>query len=276
MKKEDILFHPSSVSKIMTDPPGAGITDKQLLTIKDYEAKGSKITAKQLEELERLIKKRDTPPELSETCKKHLIEIYVQARFGREKDITNKYIAKGLHTEEDAITLYSRVKGEFYKKNSERITNSYFTGEPDLFEGESIYNAETTIDTKSCWDLFTFSNAKYVDKTNAAYEAQGFGYMDLTGAKKHTIAYCLVDLPLMMLNDMKRKLRWDMGVIDEENDAAYLEASEKLDLAFMYEDIPLEKRVHEVVVYRDEKKIKDIHERIELCRDWMLETFDWS
>lgn len=92
--------------------------------------------------------------------------MYVQARYGREKDITNRYIAKGLHTEEDAITLYSRVKGEFYKKNSERITNDYLTGEPDLFEGETIFKAEATIDTKSCWDLFTFNNAKYVDKIN--------------------------------------------------------------------------------------------------------------
>lgn len=74
---------------------------------------------------------------------------------------------------------------------------------------------------------------------------------------------------------MKRKLKWDMGVIDEENDANYLEAAEKLDLAFTYEDIPIENRVHEIILYRNEQKIKDAHDRIELCRDWMWDTFDW-
>lgn len=275
MNKKDILFHPSSLSKIMTDPLGAGITDKQLLTIADYEGKGSKITAKQLDELERLIKKRDAPPELSETCKKHLIEVYVHYRFGREKEISNKYIAKGLHTEEDAITMYSRVKGEFYKKNSERITNDYLTGEPDLFEGKDIHHADTIIDTKSCWDLFTFNNAKYIEKVTTAYDWQGVGYTDLTGARTFKLAYCLCDLPLTMLNDMKRKLQWDMAVIDTENDANYLEACDKLEAAHTYEDIPLEKRVYEIVIPRDEVKIKSSHERIELCRDWMWNTFDW-
>lgn len=274
--RKTILFHPSSLGKIMTKPQGAGITEKQLITIDELEAKGSRITAKQLEQLEYLISKRDAPVELSETCKKHLIEVYVFHKFGREKEFTNRYIKKGLATEEDAITLYSRVKGQFYKKNADRITNDFLTGEPDLFEGEDIREAKVIIDTKSCWDLFTFNNIKYIDKVNTDYVWQGNGYCDLTGASLFKLAYCLVDLPLTSLVDMKRRLAWDMGVADVDNDEDYLEACEKLDKAFMYEDIPMEKRVYEISLPRDNNAIKEMHERIELCRDYMLETFDWD
>jgi len=54
---------------------------------------------------------------LSETTKKYLREVMIYEKYGRKKDISNKYIEKGLAVEEDAITLYSRFTKVFYKKN---------------------------------------------------------------------------------------------------------------------------------------------------------------
>ena len=58
---------------------------------------------------------------LSETCKAHLIDVYILNAYNREKDIENKYIRKGLQVEEKAITLYSQYKDQFFKKKREAI-----------------------------------------------------------------------------------------------------------------------------------------------------------
>src|SRR5689334_14038122 len=77
---------------------------------------------------------------LSETTKTYLAECYVDHIYGRNKEIQSKFLEKGIAVEEDSITLLSRVKKKLYKKNSIRLKNEFVTGEPDLYEGESIYN----------------------------------------------------------------------------------------------------------------------------------------
>lgn len=267
---QKILFHPSSLHEIMTDAVGSGITPKQIDLIRELEAKEN-ITSKQKEELSRLMMKRDAPPELSETCKRHLVEVYVNKRFGREKEVYSEAIEKGLAVEEEGITLYSFYNGAFYKKNLIRIENEYLTGQPDIIDGAVI------IDIKCSWDIFTFFSSKYSDRVNKAYFWQGMGYLDLVPeAQTFIIAYCLIDTPPNILNDMKRRLQWQMGVIDPETDENYRLICEKLDFLHKYEDVPQSKRITEVVFHRDEAKIKSLHDRIDVCREWMLKTFDWS
>src|SRR5687768_9189256 len=89
---------------------------------------------------------------LGATAKKHLIEVYVNKVYGRQKDISTKYMEKGLAVEEDSITLYSRITKRMFKKNKERLRNAYIEGEPDIFLGPSIQKAELVVDTKSSWD----------------------------------------------------------------------------------------------------------------------------
>src|SRR5690554_1016822 len=104
MNFDDLLIHCSSLGKIMTNQPG----------------------------------KKDTTcvKELSETAKTHLIECYIRAKYGREKDIENKYIKKGLAVEEDSITLYSRIKKRLFFKNEETLLGKYVVGTPDLYTGQ--------------------------------------------------------------------------------------------------------------------------------------------
>jgi hypothetical protein len=74
-----------------------------------------------------------TKNDLSETTKTHLIDVYVANRYGRQEDIQSKFIEKGLAVEEDSITLYSRIKKDFYKKNEDHLKNSWIKGTPDLY-----------------------------------------------------------------------------------------------------------------------------------------------
>lgn len=179
---------------------------------------------------------------------------------------------KGLMVEEDAITLYSRVKKSFYKKNEERLENDFIKGTPDLFVGESIYQADEVIDIKSSWDIFTYYR-NFVKDIPQAYYWQLQGYMALTGAKTSRLAFCLVDTPEVMINDEKRKLMWKMGVATDMDDA-YIEAADRLERAMKYGDIPISQKVCEFIIDRDEAAIDKIYLKVSKAREYLcfLET----
>lgn len=211
---------------------------------------------------------------LSETCKTHLVDKYISFEFGRNTDIQNKYTIKGLQVEEDSLTLYARFKKAFdypILKNEVTLSNDYISGTPDNFRGEEITKATHIVDIKSSWDIFTYYRTRY-KKLNQMYYWQLQGYMALTGAETSTLAYCLVDTPDQLINDEKRKLLWKMGVTTDQ-DPDYLEACIEIEKLCLYNDIPIEKRVHEIHIDRNDEDIKRLYKRIEDCRYHMNKTF---
>jgi hypothetical protein len=217
-----------------------------------------------------MVESRTKSETLSETTKTHLIDKFVSYKYGRQTDISNKYIAKGLEVEEDSLTLYTRFKKIYDKpsrKNEQWLKNEFICGTPDLFYGESIDKADHVVDLKSSWDIFTFFRTKS-KKLNPMYYWQLQGYMALTGAKQATLAYCLIDTPDAMINDEKRKLLWKMGVTTEDN-PDYQEACIEIEKLCLYSDIPLEERVLETIIERDDEKIKQLYTRIKQCREYL-------
>lgn len=199
---------------------------------------------------------------LSETTKEELVKVYVKEVYGRDKEISSKYIEKGQAVEEDAITLLSRVKKKFFVKNTERLTNEFITGEPDVAKS-------SLIDTKSCWDLHSF----YKHKTKPLpkdYYWQMQGYMELFGFDLGTVAFCLIDTPAGLVEEEKRRLFYKMNVATMEN-PDYLEACAQLEREMTFGDIPLEERLHEVIVKRSPADLEKCYERIKLCREWLNE-----
>jgi hypothetical protein len=218
--------------------------------------------------LGRLMTNDRTGKAMGDTCRKYLLEVYAQEKHGRRKEINTKYTTKGLQVEEDSITVYSRFKKDFFKKNEERIFNAFVIGTPDLFDGPAtIHEAELIIDVKSSWDLFTFL-AVLGEKINKDYWWQLQGYMMLTGATRARLAYCLVDTPPALILDEQRRLMWKMGVATDE-DPLYIEAAEALEKNMTYADIPLRQRVIEFDVERDEDAIASIRERVVEARTWL-------
>jgi hypothetical protein len=241
------------------------ITDKQMEEIKRLQEKangGKVLTPKQTQDLAKLIHKRDNP-ELSTTCKSYLIECYVTERYGRQKDVYSKYMEKGLAVEEDALTLYSLVKNQFFKKNEENLSNEYITGCPDIREFKHVR------DIKSSWDIFTFFNSR-ITKIDSGYEWQLTGYTWLDNADSATLAYCLIDTPDTLINKEVNKLMWDMGATTNET-PAFLEAKAKLEHSMRFSDIPRTERIHEKLVLRDDRKINQIPDRVKECREWLNE-----
>lgn len=209
---------------------------------------------------------------LSETCKGHLADKYVSEKYGRKTDVQNKYTIKGLQVEEDSITLYSLSKRSFFKKNEQTLCNDFICGTPDLFQGDHIEAATEVVDVKSSWDIFTFFRTTQ-DKLNKQYYWQLQGYMALTGAKTSRLVYCLVNTPESLINDEKRKLQWRMNVIDPDASKDYVEACKELDKLMVYDDIPREERLNEIIIPRDDKAIQSIYQRVKQCREYMNEKF---
>lgn len=205
---------------------------------------------------------------LSETTKTHLVDKFVSAKYGRETDIQNKYISKGLAVEEDSITLYSRVTKQFFKKNELTLDNEFISGTPDLFTGSIIHEADTIIDIKSSWDIFTFFRTTQ-DKLNKMYYWQLQGYMALTGAKSSRLVYCLVNTPEPLIYDEKNKLKWKMGVINPETDENFQKACDELDKVMKYDDVPMEERFNEITIERNDADIERLYERVKQCREYM-------
>lgn len=228
MTWDDYKFHPSSLGALMTDP-------------------------------------RSKSDGLGETCKAHLMECYIERVYGRSKEITNKYIEKGIECEEDSLTLYSRVMKTFYKKNVKVYENDYLIGTPDIITGEDI------IEIKTSWDIFTFHKVLHKN-INKDYFWQCQGYMELTDREHAKLVYCLVDATPQMVLDAKNKLKWTMNVIDRDSielNPEYVEACAQIDKAMTYGDIPIEERYIQITIDRDQKLIDKAHDRIDECRAFL-------
>lgn len=226
--------------------------------------------------------------ENSLTCKRALIEMYREMRYQRRHEVTTKFMEKGTTEEENGITLFSEVENQFYKKNTERITNDFFTGEYDLYTGESTTKAETIVDIKCSWSLWTFPSI--LDKPDTAYIYQVQTYMALSGAHTAYVAYCLVNASMKLVDEEKKRTAWKMDVYQSGIESPeYVEACKKIERNMIFDieqfkkeypgydfhekewtfDIPANERMIKFEVKRDESLIAEMQDRVKDAREWM-------
>ncbi len=206
---------------------------------------------------------------IGKTCAAELLKIYSQEVYGRKKDITVKQMDKGLQVEDDSIEIFSKVTGDFYFKNDERLENEWFTGHPDIFKGDNILNAEELYDIKSSWELDTFL-PKLLEAPDRGYAAQLNCYYSLTGAKSGGIAYCLVSAPHNIVESEKKSLLWKMNVATDLS-PEYIKASAELEHLLTFDDIDYRERVIVVPVERDEELIQKMKDKVPVFRQWLAD-----
>lgn len=198
--------------------------------------------------------------EMGETCKSFLKELYIEKVYGIKKEVTSKYIEKGLMVEDSAIALYSSLNGGFYVKNDEWFKNDFISGTPDIVSDEIV------IDIKSSWSPFSMPFKD--DSIKKDYYYQLMGYMALTGLKNAKLAYVLIDTPIQLVEDEKRRLSWQMGATSDLS-PEYLEACAELDKQHDFSHMPIEKRVIEFDIKYDEKVVEEIYNRVNECRIYL-------
>ena len=126
---------------------------------------------------------------LSKGAKTVLEKMAKEFVYGYVEEISGKYMDKGLIVENQSIELYNAVHFTNYKKNTERRTNDWVTGECDIY----VPNTKI-IDIKSSWSLPTFP-ATVESGRDKGYEWQGRAYMMLWNVDLFEIAYCMVNTP---------------------------------------------------------------------------------
>lgn len=143
--------------------------------------------------------------------------------------VYSKYTEKGNMCELEALEYYN----PFLEKNFEKFEDDFFTGEPDAIDLPRLY------DIKCPWSHETFPLFES-ELTEKAYHAQGQVYMHLTGAKKHTVVYVLMNTPTEL----------DRTGLD-------------------YSDLGREHRIKEFTFDYDEKFIKDLQDKVLKCREYL-------
>lgn len=280
-----ILIRCSAIGQIMTESRGKTNLEKYsdaVQLLKDEQGKYDAMPNKELKsainklekvkkvqlEVDELFKIKDVI-ELSDTCKTYLIQSYVLSKYGRVREVVTKQMVKGTISEDEAIELFSILENKYYQKNTDRISNGFIIGTPDMYDGETLFESTEIIDIKSCWDVFTFlSNVESPENSNYYWQLQG--YLALTGASIGTIAYCLVNTPESIVLGEKYNLLRKMDVATEEDPAfkkefALLQANRK------YDDIPMSERLLTFSIERNDEDIEKIYKKVEKCREFIAE-----
>ena len=304
---EEMIFRASGCGYLMVEPKekspkskwleACEVTEKLIVDYENIANKESKSCVNKKNAIEKAKEKQSElltskdDLHISESTKTHLIDVFLSFHYKRREEINSKFLRKGNECEDDSITLLSRVTKRLYKKNIVRLANQYVTGEWDLSFEEDGKIVETT-DTKTSWSAHTFFRAKK-DELKKLYFWQGVVYMWLTGAKRHTVAYCLVNGLASAINDEKRKLSFQSGMIDVNGNESesYIEQCKQIEVNHIFDlelfkshnpyfefhndikqwtyDIPKEKRVFTFTFDRNENDIENLKNRIIDCRKWI-------
>lgn len=204
------LFRCHTLGTLMTGAGSVGLTPAQQVIWENYNKRnsgeGRPLTDNQKKDLGELTVKKFSKPKLSKTTQTELKKLHKQELFKRRKKILTKALEKGTLAEELSADTASIVMQTFLKKNKERKSNDYFTGEADNAQGKIR-------DFKTSWDFDTFPlYEKEPPDSNNKYQVHG--YMDLWEMDQSEVIYVLVDTPTKLINDELRRLDWDLDVFD--------------------------------------------------------------
>ena len=296
----DYKFRSSQMHFLMVG--NIGLSDKEQIDLKillDRKNEGIKpLTATMQLNLEKLLDKEKSK-ELPKTMQTELRKIHRAETYNRNFSFTNKYVQKGLKEEDEAITTYMNYRNAngnrtFFMKNDTRLFNDWISGEPDLGENKPIDQWEEGWDIKCSWDLSSFPFPE--DKLINNYVYQNMAYMWLTGAKKWTTVSVLVNGSERLINNEKQKWYYALDAPDQSDKyfEEYIAKCREIERMMIFDydrfvklnpghlleiqkdewhgegfDIPLEDRIIEKTVERDESVIEEMKNRITIARNYL-------
>lgn len=143
---------------------------------------------------------------ISQTTKTYVYEWLKEAIYGVKKEISSKYIIKGLKMEDTAIDkAIDWLDIPFAIKNEQSFIDEYFTGTPDLIVDGVVY------DIKCSWDCFTFPLFEAeIPTKDYFYQLQI--YMHLTGCRKAKLVYVLLNTP----DELVYETKYDYSDLDKK------------------------------------------------------------
>ena len=193
---------------------------------------------------------------LGKTCKTYLEGWVKEQLYGRQKDVTTKYMQKGLIMEDNAIDILAEhLDMGLLIKNEKHFEDEYMTGTPDVLTNNLL------ADVKSSWDCFTFPLFDK-DVPNTDYYWQAQGYMYLTGKTEYKLAYILCDTPINLIEK-------EMYYYDKDN-GTESDLQEWID-KMTYGNIQKELKVKIFDIKRNDDDMDRIITRVLECRNYVNE-----
>lgn len=314
MKKieRNILFRPSEMGSIMTNAKGRSNKqqyDELGKQIETWQArydgaknKETKTAQELLIKIGKASKERDlllpvlNEVLLSETTKKQLLSKAVELRYGRYEDFENRYTTKGIDCEEESITIYSQYHGKLLENNHDKVQNDYYRGIIDVPWWRPNKKIFRITDIKTAYTIHTFS--RHLFDVSEKLIPQGIGYLDLyPDAEEYVIAHVLTNNTDDGIRQQlyRETFKWEEGevprwrelqiikehIFDTEAFHRFVqtfdyrpncEKSEKLFESFV--EVPLEERVIEHTIKRDDEVLQAQRTRIDECREFMAQEFN--
>lgn len=248
----------SSLGHIMTNLPKP-ISEEEKVELANLleecrtgvNANGNKTkwTETKAERVKALKKKEKGDDELSSGIKTHLDDVFRAVFWRRRRNLSNKYLDKGLLVEQDILDLASKIDGDFYIKNGQRYSNEYLEGEWDNFD-------KKIRDAKANYDLKTFDEAELT----SLYEWQLHGYsflakdeFKLPDYPESELIYGLVNNPLHHIQNEITRQYYAHGNPSDDNEK-WIEVKRQIERNMIF-DIELFKR--DYPHYQFENKVLD-------------------
>lgn len=217
----------------------------------------------------------------------YLEEEFRRVYWGRKRELSNKYLTKGTIAEEDALELLSFIDGTTYWKNEEFLENQYICGTPDNRQVKEK-------DTKCSWDLESFDKAELT--TLYAWQLKGYMWLEhnydnkqLQTKTEAELCYCLVNAPLISIENERKSLYYQMNMPDEADDE-WIETVQQLERNMIFDvpsfkktypnydfynmdldfSIPAHMRVKKFDVTLNPEDIKHMTRRVTMARKWLV------
>ena len=204
---------------------------------------------------------------LSKTAKGRVEAMFDEIEYGIVREFKNRYTEKGNRVEPQSLEMANDLlklglTEEQIEANSQIYRyNEWVHGTSDLETEEYI------IDVKSSYDATTYP--MYADEIpNKHYVDQLQGYLWLSGKQSAILAYCMIDTPEDMILDEIRREHWLQHSFwngDEDPEIVdHVRAKHE-------PKYPYHLRIKKWHIERDEGRIQEFKDRIELCRGYYNE-----
>lgn len=243
-----------------------GITPNQQKDLDDLIAKRDAppcLTESQQAELEGLIAKRDAPPALSKGAKTAVEKIFYEEKFSFRKNISSKYIQKGLLMEDRAIALVADHLGlSGIEKNEQHYSNEYVQGTPDAI-ARLGFGEGFQFDIKNVWSPEGLDG--FTNELIPLYDWQGKAYNWMLGFD-HGFCVKILQNPPQELLEAEIKSMWKeagRGWYEEIPQSFVDEVTEYFNFEAR---LPLEDRIRIFKMETTKEDIQQMTDAVKLAR----------
>jgi hypothetical protein len=233
-------------------------------TLVNKNGRAVKWTETKQTELDKLLYKKDSKPELSKGAKTAIEKIFKETILNCNRmPLETLPIMKGLECEDLAIERLSRFIGVKLVKNMRVYKDEFGEGIPDC-----LIKGKVGFDTKVSFTYESFP--MFEDKLETAYYWQNVRYMMLTGVKEWYTVYSLENHPENVIKKLARQMWYKAGNEGEVSESFIKEIRDY----YNYDHLHDEQRLRFFKVELKDEDVQKVKKHYELANQYYNSLFE--